>query len=665
VRLLQSLFFSALCLGLIAQSPSVDYSGIKSSGPIPEDLLRSYDEKYRELINKHGNDPDESDLINEDYWITQNHEIEALLQSGKFSFGDISTEYINAVADKVLSNRPELRGKLRFYLYRSPEANAFCVSDGIIGISSGLLANLNSEAELAFVLAHEASHMALNHSYDSYLDQLERKQLDDNLSSDEIAEYYIERSQKQELESDSLAWIILKESPYILEGAPNALKVLFESYHPFGRDKIEGNPLVIKTNYGLPADKTRFFENEISNNFNYLDEGHSHPNIELRLTKLAFFLSDESELKLGKAFLLGEEKFKEVKAINQVETVYLELMSANYAYALYNAYCLEKQYPNNEFLQRVKVRALYALALAKARQKMYRCSPSPGDVVGPAQDLFYILRHSNREELFTYALRAVEDLLEEKPQDQQLLAYQKNIWRLFSAFSEKNPELAFSAKMPYTSQVLAPYSGLTAYKTFVEKDVKYRDSIRNYMPEFLDESYLSSDDYYGYKLNFDRKISMRNLTILNPSVIVAGQDIDTYDRLNSLDCEKTLLEDLNQILQKSQVKGKSLIFDDLNSGDTETYNLITELKMLEREARFFWNIDFSSAHPGIHLSLNLKSPYLVNIRGTIKHSSSDYFYFGITDLRTGQIIYQVVEDEGKTLTPREFKTAVKFEIENL
>ena len=665
MRLLQSLFFSALCLGLIAQNPSLDYSGIKSVGPIPEDLLRSYDEKYRELINKHGNDPNETDLINEDYWITQNHEIEALLHSGKFSFGDISTKYINAVADKVLAGRPELRSKLRFYLYRSPEANAFCVSDGIIGVSSGLLANLNSEAELAFVLAHEASHMALNHSYDSYLDQLERKQLDENLSNDEIAEYYIERSQKQELESDSLAWIILQESPYLLEAAPSALVVLFESYHPFGRGKVEGNPFEINTSYSLPANKTRSFGNDISNDFNYLDEGHSHPNIKLRLEKLASFLSDDSKLKQGNAFLLGEEKFKEVKAINQVETVYLELMSANYAYALYNAYCLEKQYPENAFLKRIKVRSLYALALAKARQQMYRCSPSPGDVEGPAQDLFYIIRHSNREELFTYALRATEDILEQKPQDEQLLAYQKNIWRLFSAFSEMEPEEAFSPKMSYTSQVFTPYKSLSAYKSFVGKDLKYRDSIQNYMPEFLNENYLSSTEYYGYKLNFDRGVSMRNLLILNPAVIVAGKDIDTDDRLSSLDCEKKLFEDLGVMLRESQVKGQSLIFDDLSSEDTETYNLMTELKMLEREARFFWNVDFSSANPGIHQSLNLKSPYLVKIRGIIKHSSSDYFYFGITDLRTGQIIYQLVEDEGKTLTPREFRTAVKYEIENL
>lgn len=72
--------------------------------------------------------------------------------------------YIEQVGQKLAtqSHRPNL--KYRFTILDSPEVNAFAVPGGHIYITRGLLAYLNSEAELAAVIGHEIGHVTARHS---------------------------------------------------------------------------------------------------------------------------------------------------------------------------------------------------------------------------------------------------------------------------------------------------------------------------------------------------------------------------------------------------------------------------------------------------------------------------------------------------------------------
>lgn len=78
--------------------------------------------------------------------------------------------YVNSVGRYVASysNRPDL--PWTFGVLDTPDLNAFAIPGGYVFVTSGLLANLNSEAELATVLAHEISHITERH----HLQQLER-----------------------------------------------------------------------------------------------------------------------------------------------------------------------------------------------------------------------------------------------------------------------------------------------------------------------------------------------------------------------------------------------------------------------------------------------------------------------------------------------------------
>lgn len=71
---------------------------------------------------------------------------------------------VQSVGEKVAANshRPELI--YRFTVLDTPAVNAFALPGGYIYITRGLLAYLNSEAELAAVLGHEIGHVTARHS---------------------------------------------------------------------------------------------------------------------------------------------------------------------------------------------------------------------------------------------------------------------------------------------------------------------------------------------------------------------------------------------------------------------------------------------------------------------------------------------------------------------
>jgi predicted Zn-dependent protease len=72
--------------------------------------------------------------------------------------------YVQRVGEKLVphSHRPDLI--YRFTLLDSQDVNAFALPGGYIYITRGLLAYLNSEAELAAVLGHEMGHVTARHS---------------------------------------------------------------------------------------------------------------------------------------------------------------------------------------------------------------------------------------------------------------------------------------------------------------------------------------------------------------------------------------------------------------------------------------------------------------------------------------------------------------------
>lgn len=76
----------------------------------------------------------------------------------------ILQEYVDTVGQKIVkhSHRPDLT--YTFTVIDAPDINAFALPGGYIYINRGLIGYLNSEAQLAAVLAHEIGHVTARHA---------------------------------------------------------------------------------------------------------------------------------------------------------------------------------------------------------------------------------------------------------------------------------------------------------------------------------------------------------------------------------------------------------------------------------------------------------------------------------------------------------------------
>jgi len=88
---------------------------------------------------------------------------EKLMKSMPIYQDDKLTAYINKIGQKMVENshRPDI--KYHFTIIDAPDINAFALPGGYIYINRGLLAYLDSEAQLAAVLAHEVGHITARH----------------------------------------------------------------------------------------------------------------------------------------------------------------------------------------------------------------------------------------------------------------------------------------------------------------------------------------------------------------------------------------------------------------------------------------------------------------------------------------------------------------------
>ena len=75
-------------------------------------------------------------------------------------------EYLDQVGRKVVpAGPPPERVRWRFRIFRDPYANALALPNGSIYVTTGLLALLENESQLAGVLAHEVTHVRERHTF--------------------------------------------------------------------------------------------------------------------------------------------------------------------------------------------------------------------------------------------------------------------------------------------------------------------------------------------------------------------------------------------------------------------------------------------------------------------------------------------------------------------
>src|SRR5437660_9082518 len=99
---------------------------------------------------------------NDDVQIGQQSAAEAMQQLPMLNDAQVNA-YVNRIGQKLAANSAGPNFQYQFHVVNQSDINAFALPGGIIFLNRGVLDNARNEGEVAGVLAHEISHVALRH----------------------------------------------------------------------------------------------------------------------------------------------------------------------------------------------------------------------------------------------------------------------------------------------------------------------------------------------------------------------------------------------------------------------------------------------------------------------------------------------------------------------
>lgn len=386
-----------------------DYQLLQCSGSIPTDFLMNVDEKT--LDASEDNSGDEilnSKKLARQFYFESSYEINQILMSGYVLFNDPVTVYLNDIKNKLLENDEELQKEIRVYTLRSTEVNAYCFNNGIILFSLGLVAQVENEAQLAFVLSHEIQHYVNKHSFVQFslnrnIDKGRTREFS-NLSKKERQFLKLHFSKEHEMEADLQALDNYLSAGYAVDEVDGAYDVLQYSFLPFDEIKFE-KTFFESADFVLPEE---YFLQELSPieiPDDYNDSLLTHPNIKKRREKAAEELATIDNPEKGLEYVISQDRFRTIQQSCRYELCYRYLVDGDYSYALYSSYILLKKNPESLFLQRTLSNALYLIATYKNQGGYSNVISSYKDYMGSVQQVYHLLQKIKSKELTVFALR--------------------------------------------------------------------------------------------------------------------------------------------------------------------------------------------------------------------------------------------------------------------
>jgi hypothetical protein len=410
------------------QDLTKNYAPLKSSGSLPDILIQSTQSKIDEGLKVERATMSKQDKV--EFLEKIHYSIDDLLNSGMVLFGDETTKYVERVASELLKDEPKLRKELQFYVIKSNVTNALSTDQGIIFITLGLLAQIENEAQLAYILAHEISHYQERHIEKAFVKNSEPAKRSERI--DAQIERLSNHSKEAELEADKLALKLYHKAGYAKSEINAVFDVLMYSYLPFDEIALPKD-YYDSPNLFIPE---RFFPksiNPIKANDDYDDTKSSHPNIRKRREAIG---SEISKLDSwgDKEFKLSKDDFLYIRSLARMEGLRLNILNTDLAEALYRAFLLEREYPENLYLNQCKANAWLSLASFKLTNNISEVNPRYSQVEGELHAMAYFISKLSRIQLAIVALRQIEDINVRFPEDAQIQKIRSKMIRLLAGY---------------------------------------------------------------------------------------------------------------------------------------------------------------------------------------------------------------------------------------
>ncbi len=323
---------------------------------------------------------------------------------------------IHKVVQKTFSNvlkaNPDLpKEELRLFVSRESWPNASCFGEGSLVINIGLLARLENESQLAFVICHEMAHYVQNHVNKrikdriTYLYSKETQAELKKIAKSDYGQYtkmqkmfgaslYSSRrhDRSRELEADSIGLFFLQNTPYDVKEAINTLLLLDKVDKPKYLADIdikahfdgEGSPFEEEW---LAVERDVFIKGEKVNVWD-IDSLKTHPSCKKR-----YGLVEHRAVGEKAAFLQPVSTF-----VHMVRSAEFEIIESYYFFGHYGRClheCLQylEEYPYNAYLHARIVACLHHIWVAKQDHEFGKVVAIPDEDQTPTYEVLNTMLH--------------------------------------------------------------------------------------------------------------------------------------------------------------------------------------------------------------------------------------------------------------------------------
>lgn len=412
-----------------------NYSSFFSSGEIPDEFRTTYIDKYDKRVDEINNRTEGYTRKNREkqFYKFSDFYLNQFLNSGAVLYGDSISLYCQDIVDILLKEDEELSQVIRVYTVKSDLFNAFCTANGILFVTTGLISEIENEAQLAFVLAHELIHYKNDHVIGQYIEQQKISRNKDSYKkvsvSDELKKFS-NYSKDQELESDSVGFMdYFSKTNYDQREAYHLFDVMKYSYLPFEELPYEVRFLETDSlkipDHMLPAEI-----NMVTAKDDYDDSESTHPNIKKRKEQIESLVSST----VGNKFLLPEARFNYVQKLARYESCRLSLINKNFPEAIYSAFLVKKVYNDSIYHKQVVAKSLLNAAIYKneGKYRAYTDIKRAEDTEGESHVVTYLLEELSAEELSTLAVAYGYENFIEHPGRENKDIFERSMHNIFS-----------------------------------------------------------------------------------------------------------------------------------------------------------------------------------------------------------------------------------------
>jgi hypothetical protein len=243
--------------------------------------------------------------------------------------------YLNQILDSILPGNLKNK-KIKVFIGRSSEINAFCLYDGTMIVNAGLIGEIKNEAALAVIMGHELVHYSKNHILNEYAASFKKKKNRDEDALD-LAINNRGYSQKLELEADEIGFAITKDAGYDVSQAYSNFELFIR-----GKEYIKKrntSELVTEDSVKVQTKSGLMTANSLEKLLN------THPDEKERKEKLSVYLKNNPNIKKTTT-KMDADLFLALQRQARLESISLIFSEHNYTECLERAFCYHLFDPN-------------------------------------------------------------------------------------------------------------------------------------------------------------------------------------------------------------------------------------------------------------------------------------------------------------------------------